>query len=310
MILYLVRRVGQLIVTLFAVTFIVFMSSRLSGNPAALMLGPQATPAQLVALEKQMGLNYPLLDQYWHYISGVVTRGNLGNSVYEGVPVIQLIGQRVGATLELAAVAFLMIVVIGLALGLIAGVTRGSKLDTGIVGLLSMLQAMPVFWAGQLLILIFAVALRWLPASGRGGFSSVLLPALTLALISIAQLARILRSEVSDALASRFVLAAEGRGLGRPRVVLRHAMRVAGIPALTVMGIQFGGLMGGAVITETIFAWPGVGQLTLQALQRRDYPVIIGCIIFLAAAFIIVNFIVDILYTVLDPRARLVAREG
>lgn len=301
---YLAKRVLQLVVTLFAVSIVVFLAARLSGDPAGLMLGPQASPSQVIALRHALGLDRPLFVQYASYLGGVL-HGDLGTSLWQDQPVTTLILQRFPATLELALGAMCLVVVATLTLGTASALRRGSALDTLIVGFLSMLQAMPVFWAGPLLILVFALGLKVLPAFGRDDLAGLVLPALTLSMVYIAQSARILRSELIDKLNAPFVEAATARGLSRPRVVVRHAGRVAAIPVVTIFGLQWGGLLGGAIITETIFAWPGIGQLTIQALDQRDYPLVQGCVFFLAVVFIVVNFAVDVSYLLLDPRVRL-----
>jgi peptide/nickel transport system permease protein len=214
---------------------------------------------------------------------------------------------RLPATVELAAAAMLLIVLVSVPFGAVCAARRSSRLDRSIVGLASLGQAMPAFWAGPLFILIFAVKLGWLPSFGRGGLSQLALPAATLALISVALSTRLIRSEVADGLIKPFSLAARARGASRARVTTVHAGRSASLQVITLFGLQVGYLLGGTVITETIFAWPGMGQLVIQALDQRDYPLVQGTVLFMATVFMAVNTLVDITYTFLDPRIRLSA---
>lgn len=306
MLTYLFRRLGEMLVTLLGVSVVVFASARLSGDPVSLMVGPSATQRQIETLRHQMHLDRPVLQQYLGYLSGML-HGHFGDSLRQHQPVTTLILQRLPATLELATAAMVLIVAISIPAGALCSINRGSRLDRSIVGLASLGQAMPAFWAGPLFILVFAVELHWLPSFGRGGFAQLVLPAATLAIISVALSTRLVRSEVADGLARPFSLAARARGASTAQVTIRHAGRYAAPQVMTLFGLQLGYLLGGTVITETIFAWPGLGQLVIQALNQRDYPLVQGVVMFMAATFIVINTAVDIGYTLLDPRIRLIS---
>ena len=232
-------------------------------------------------------------------------RGDFGTSLRQQQPTFTLIGQRLPATLQLASSAMAIALLLGLPLGVLAAIRRGSVWDNALMlfGLLG--QSMPVFWLGLLLIMIFAVGLGWFPVAGADTPRHLILPAITLGLFSTAYIARMARSSMLEVLGRDFVRTARAKGLPSRNVVIRHALRNALIPLVTVIGLQFGALLGGAVITETIFAWPGVGRLTIQAIQTKDLPLVQACVVLLASIFVLVNLAVDLLYTYLDPRIRL-----
>ncbi len=306
---YIAGRLGQTIVTLLGVSIVAFITPRLSGDPTELMLSQvNVTPQQRAELRHILGLDQPLPVQYAEYLGGIL-HGDFGTSLWQQQPVAALIAERIPATLELAAASLVLILAAGMPSGVLAAVKHGTAVDVGVVGIISLQQAMPAFWAGPLLIALFAVVLGWLPAAGRGSgpdeLSHLVLPAATLAIASLGRVARITRAEMVDALSTDFVRTAVAKGLSRRDVVMRHALKVALIPVVTVVGLEAGALLGGAIITETIFAWPGVGRLLIQAMAQRDFPLIEGVILFVAAVYAVVNLVVDLSYTILDPRVRI-----
>ena len=309
MLRYLLRRLLLLVPILFAVSTLVFsMIHLVPGDPVDLILGEQAFPVDRIKMREALGLNRPLIEQYGIFWKGLVT-GDLGKSLFEKRPVSQMILERYPATLELAVCAMAFALAISLTFGSIAAVKKGSLWDQaslwgGLVGI-----SVPSFWLGPLLVLLFAVKLNLVPVSGREQFSSVLLPALTLGGGMAAILTRMTRSSMLETLREDYVRTARAKGVSEGRVILKHALRNALNPIVTVLGLQFGVLLTGAIVTEKVFAWPGLGSLLVQSIERRDYPVLQGCILCIAISYSLVNLATDLLYTRLDPRIRIQARE-
>ena len=311
---YLVRRLLLLVPVLLGVSVIIFMVLHLApGDPAEIMLGSQATQADLARLRAELGLTEPLSVQYVRWL-GLVARGDLGRSIWMKRPVLAEVLGRFKATLVLTGSALLLSTVGGLALG-IASATRPNSLLDRLSAVASLFGAsMPVFWLGIVLMVIFALWLGWLPASGMfspyggGDLRDLLLhlalPAVTLAAASVTIIARLTRSTMLDVLGQDFVRTARAKGVRESFVVVRHALRNALIPTVTVVGVQAGYLLGGAVLTETVFAWPGVGTLMVQGILARDFPLVQGCVLVIALGFVLVNLAVDVLYATLDPRIR------
>jgi peptide/nickel transport system permease protein len=301
---YIVRRLTQTIVVLWGVSFIAFAVIFLAGDPANAMVGEDWTREQIADFRHEMGFDQPWYVQYWRYLSRAV-RGDLGVSLRQRQPNLQLILERMPATLELAVAAMFLSIVVALPAGVVSATRRNTWLDN-IASLGAILgQSMPAFWLGIMLILFFGVGLRWTPVAGRGSLEHLVLPAITLSAYPIARNARMMRSSVLEVLGQAYVTTARAKGLHEIVVLTRHAVRNALIPVVTLIGLEFGALLGGAVITETIFAWPGVGRLTVQAIYGRDIPLVQAAVVVLAAVFVVVNLIVDLLYVVLDPRIRL-----
>jgi len=298
------RRVLLTIPVLLGVATLVFALIHLiPGDPVRTMLGESAREDSVIELRSRLGLDKPLYEQYGIYLKDLV-RGNLGTSLRTNEPVASAIASRMPATLELAVASMLVAIVFAIPLGVIAAVGKGTVVDHlattfSLVGI-----SMPNVWLGPLLAIVFAVELGWLPVSGRGTFGQLVLPALTLGAPLAAILARMTRASVIDELKELYVLAARARGISRTRAVLRHALRNSLIPIVTVIGLQVGVVLTGAVITETIFAWPGVGRLLIQSIGFRDYPLVQGCILFIAATYVSVNLLTDLAYGFLDPRIR------
>ncbi len=301
-----------MVLVLFGISVVVFLMLKLTpGDPAATLLGIQATPEELARVRRAMGLDQPWAVQYGIWLRDLLG-GNLGVSYISRKPVAELITTRFPVTLELTLIAMLLAAAIGIPAGILSASRRYSGLDYSITSFALFGVSMPSFWFGILLILLFSLYLRWLPASGyvpiaRGGWEHlkhVFLPALSLGLFLSGSLARFTRSSMVEVLAQEFIRTGRAKGLSERVVVYRHALKNALIPTVTVLGLQFGFLMGGAVIIEQVFAYPGVGWLVLIAVSQRDYPVVQGVVLVIAAVFALSNLLVDVAYTWLDPRIR------
>jgi len=301
---YLARRLVLTVPVLFGVATLVFSLIHLiPGDPAQAMLGETAPQADVDELRQRLGLDRPLLEQYLAFLSGAV-RGDLGTSLRTGEPVVGQVASRVPATAELAAAAMIVALLVAVPLGIAAAVWRGTAIDASATALALAGVSIPNFWLGPLLAIVFAVELGWLPVSGRGTLAHLVLPAISLGGALAAILARMTRATLLEELREPYVQAARGRGASRARAVLRHAFRNSLIPVVTLLGLQFGAVLTGAVITETIFAWPGIGRLLVQSIGFRDYPLVQGCILFIAVTYVAVNLVTDLVYGVLDPRIR------
>jgi ABC-type dipeptide/oligopeptide/nickel transport system permease component len=322
---YVIRRLLLLIPMAAGMVIVTFgLLLLVPGDPAHVLLGPEATPEMIANLRTTLGLDNPWYVRLWDYFAHLA-HGDMGRSIFQNAPVSQIIAGRLGATIELAVVALLLASLIGITLGVVAAMRRGSIVDTAAMLFAQLGVSMPVYWMGLLLMLAFAVTLNWLPAIGRGAplidafgaaltghpgvlgnsLLHILLPALALAANSAAVISRLVRTSMLEVLNEDFVRTAYSKGLRRPRVVVRHALRNALLPVLSVIGLQFGILLGGAVLVEQIFAWPGLGQLTIGAISQRDLPLIQGITLTFALTFAIINLIVDLLYALVDPRVRL-----
>jgi peptide/nickel transport system permease protein len=291
------------VVALLGVTCVAFLLVSLSGDPAFILLPPDAGVEQRAAFRRLYGLDRPLPVQYVSYVSHVA-RGDFGRSFAFGRPAIDVVLERVPATLLLTTAAVALGVAIGIPAGVLAAVRAGTLGDRAAMAMVLLGQSVPTFWLGLLMIRIFAVNLRWLPVSGYGGLNLVM-PALALGLYLAALLARLTRSEMLEALAQDYVRTARAKGLSERAVTIVHALKNALLPVVTLIGLQLGALLGGAVVTETVFAWPGVGTLILDAILRKDYPVLLAAVELVAAGFIVINMSLDLLYGYLDPRLRL-----
>jgi peptide/nickel transport system permease protein len=286
------------------VCLVFFALHAIPGDPVEVMLGESARPADRQALEHALGLDRPLAVQLAHYLYGL-SRLDLGVSLHSGRPVTAILAERVPATAELAAAGLAVAVAIALPLGILAALRRDTPWDMGAMAFSLAGVSMPNFWLGPLLVLVFSLGLGWLPVSGREQASSLVLPAVTLGTALAAVLARMVRASLLEVLAEDYVRTAYAKGLPPRRVILRHALRNAWLPIVTVLGLQLGALLGGAVITEVVFAWPGVGQLLVEAIQRRDYPVVQACVLLISLSYVVVNTLTDLVYGWLDPRVRL-----
>ncbi|MDR7464549.1 MAG: ABC transporter permease [Armatimonadota bacterium] len=302
---YLRRRTLLGLVTVLGVSVGAFLMIHLvPGDPVLVMLSEFASPADQQALRQQLGLDRPLYIQYWRYLGGIL-RGDLGRSVRSNRAVVSEIAWRLPNTLRLAVAAMLLAAVGGGLVGVISAVRRNTLWDHATMLAVLVGLSMPSFWLGLMLMIVFAVRLQWFPVAGYEGWQHLVLPALTLAAGPAAVLARLTRSSMLEALNQDFVRTARSKGLREQTVVVKHTLKNSLIPVVTVLGLQFGHLLGGAVITESVFAWPGVGRLVVDAILARDFPVVQGTVLVIALGFVLVNLIVDVLYAYLDPRIRL-----
>jgi len=298
---YIIRRLLQSLIVILGVIIITFLISRVLGDPVVLLLPPEATPEQRVFLTKDLGLDRPLYVQLLVYVSKVL-KGDFGQSFRHQEPAMKLLMERVPASLYLSLVATLISVIIAIPLGIISAIKRGTIFDRIGMTLALFGQSIPAFWAGIMMILLFSVKLGWFPPSGYGGPKHVFLPALTLAFFFSAATARLTRSSVLDVLDMDYVRYARLKGVPEFVVIMRHVIRNTFITILNIVALQLGLLLGGAVITEFIFSWPGIGRLSLDAIYNRDYPVIQATVVVAAAFFVVINLLVDVIYIATDPR--------
>jgi peptide/nickel transport system permease protein len=301
---YITSRLLQTVLVLLGVTALSFGLLFLSGDPAALMAGEDWTREQVEEFRHVMGFDRPVYEQYWDFLSRAL-RGDFGTSLRQQQPAFRLVMDRMPATAELTLAAILITVTVGVPVGMLAAVKRNTAWDHLAMAFSLLGQSVPVFWLGLMLALIFGLYLGWFPLVGRGTLAHLVMPALTVGLFNVAYTARMTRSGMLEVLAEDYIRTARAKGLGNRVVLYRHAFRNAIIPLVTLVGMTFGSLLGGAVITETIFSWPGVGLLTLQAIYSKDLPVVQASVTVTATIFVLVNLAVDLLYTVLDPRIRL-----
>ena len=304
MLRYCVRRVLLAVPVLIGVATLVFSLIHLvPGDPAQAMLGDGAAPQDIAELRTSLGLDQPLLTQYLTFLRHAVS-GDLGKSFRTGQPVTTMIIERIPATAELALAAMVVAIVIALPLGVVAAVWRGTAIDYSAMTFALAGVSIPNFWLGPLLAIVFAVEFGWLPVSGRGTLAHLVLPAISLGLALAAILARMTRASLLDELGELYVRAARARGVSNAASITSHALRNSMIPLLTIIALQFGAVLTGAVITETIFAWPGIGRLLIQSIGFRDYPMVQGCILLIAVTYVTVNLVTDLMYGFLDPRIR------
>ncbi|MCK5480446.1 MAG: ABC transporter permease [Gammaproteobacteria bacterium] len=305
MVSYLFHRMTGALLVIFGVTGIVFLLIHLvPGDPVEIMLGESASLADREALRVALGLDKPVMIQFLIYLEGLLHL-DLGTSIHFRQPVSDLLLERLPATGLLAAATLAVSLVMAFPLGVIAAVRRNTAWDTGAMGFSMLGVSIPNFWLGPILILVFSLWLGWFPVSGRDGVASVVLPALTLGTGLAAVLSRMVRSSMLEVLGEDYMRTARAKGLAPQRVVLQHGLRNALLPVITLLGLQLGALLAGAVITETVFSWPGVGLLTIESIQTRDYPVLQACVLLISTTYVLVNLFTDIAYAWIDPRIRL-----
>jgi peptide/nickel transport system permease protein len=325
MLTYTIRRLALFVPMAAGMVIVTFSLLLLvPGDPAAVLLGQEASPEDIARLRMALGLDDPWFARLGRYFAALL-QGDMGRSIFQNQPVAGVIGERLGATVELALAALMVAIVLGFVLGIAAAMWQGSWVDTACMLLAQLGVSMPVYWLGILLMLAFAVQLGWLPSIGRGepllaaagmalagnpgplvkSLSHLVLPALALGVNSAAIISRLVRTSMIEVLGEDFVRTAYAKGLRRPRVIVRHALRNALLPVISVIGLRFGALLGGAVLTESIFGWPGLGQLTIAAISQRDIPLIQGIVLTYAMMFAVVNLLVDLSYALIDPRVRL-----
>ncbi|MCX7325508.1 MAG: ABC transporter permease [Hyphomicrobiales bacterium] len=320
MLAFILRRLGQATLVIGAMIVIVFFGVNVIGDPVYMLISPEMDQNAIEATKVALGLDKPIWEQFVYFVSGAV-QGDLGRSFVHGEPAIKLILSRMPATMELALVALLMAIVIGLPLGVYAGLNPESRISKAIMAISILGFSLPTFWVGLMLIMFFSVMLGWLPATGRGdvvrvlgietsllswqGWTFIALPALNLALLKISLVIRLARAGTREAALMDYVKFARAKGLAQSRIVGVHIMKNIMIPIVTVLGLEFGSLVAFSVVTETIFAWPGMGKLLLEAIQRLDRPVIVAYVMVVVVLFVVINLMVDVLYSILDPRVRL-----
>ncbi|WP_430259620.1 ABC transporter permease [Neorhizobium sp. IRS_2294] len=301
---YIGGRALQGLVVMAGVSMIVFFALFLTGDPAALMMSPDASRAEIEAFRQAMGFNDPVWVQYGRFVGGVL-QGELGTSLRFQRPALDLVMERLPATALLACVALVWSSLLGFLLGTIAAVRKNSAIDFAIRVISLLGQAIPVFWLALLLIIAFSLKLRWLPSSGIGSWKQLVLPSIALGAYYLSAITRLVRASLIEVLGENYIRTARAKGLSHWRVVVHHALRNALIPVITVQGMYFASLLGGALVTEIIFAWPGIGRLAVESIQNRDFPVVQAVVLFAAAVFVVVNFLVDLAYVWLNPRIRL-----
>ena len=301
--IFILRRTGEAFATLFVLTFVIFLLARLVGDPVPLILGTEATVQDMQFLRRQFGLDQPLLVQYGNFLGNII-QGDFGNSFRYRVSAIGLVLPALWATFKLVGVAMVLSVCIGLPLGILSSMAPRGLLSRAVGWYAAAGESIPSFWFALMLMLLFAVTLGVLPSSGYGTWQHYVLPVTTLALFSSASLAALTRANMVNALQSDFVKMERNLGLPEVVIVFKHALRNASLPIVTYLGLQFGVLLGGAVVTERIFAWPGVGQVLVEAIFTRDFPIIQAGVLLTAFCFMLINLLVDILATALDPRVR------
>jgi peptide/nickel transport system permease protein len=315
MLKFLTRRILRALVAIWGIVTIVFITMRLSGDPVPLLLPPDAPTSEMIRVRADLGLDQPLAVQYVVFL-GNVLHGDLGRSIHMRQPAIDLALERLPATFELAVSAFVLAIVVALPAGLISAARRNSVWDNLAMLLALIGQSAPTFYIGIMLILVLGLQLGWFPVSGRGQGSwlnpgdwpdmlhHLILPAVTLGAFAMASIARLTRSAVLDVMRQEYIRTARAKGLNETTVMLRHNLKNAAIPVITMMGLQFGTLLGGAVVTETVFSWPGIGLLAIKSIGSRDYPIVQSSVLLVAIAFVLVNVVVDLAYGWLDPRIR------
>jgi ABC-type dipeptide/oligopeptide/nickel transport system permease component len=300
---FLASRFVRAVIALWLVSTVVFVVMRLSGDPVPLLLPPDAPRSEIFRVRAELGLDRPLPVQYAVFL-GNALRGDFGRSIHFRQPALGVVLSRLPATFELGLTAFVLAAIIALPIGVVSAVRRNSAVDQATMGLALVGQSAPTFFIGILLILVVSLKLGLLPTSGRGDWRHLILPALTLGAFAMASIARLTRSAVLEVLRADYVRTARAKGLSEVLVVAKHTLKNAAVPIVTITGLQFGTLLGGAVVTETVFAWPGIGRLAIQSIYNRDYPVV-QCTVFLSAVlFIVINFCIDLIYGLLDPRVR------
>jgi peptide/nickel transport system permease protein len=307
---FVIRRVLQSVVVVLVMSLVVFVGVHLVGDPVHILISDDMTQVDIDRFIQRLGLDRPVHEQYFHFLANAA-RGDLGNSFIFGEPALKLILQRMPATLELAFAAFIIAVVLGIPLGMYAGLKPESPVSRAIMAGSILGFSLPTFWVGLMLIMVFAVMLGWLPSTGRGDFMTwdglrhLALPAFNLALFKLALVTRLARAGTREAALQDYVKFARAKGLSPSRVVLVHVLKNIMVPVVTVLGLELGGLIAFSVVTETVFAWPGMGKLLIDSIQRLDRPVIVAYLVITVLMFVVINLVVDLLYSALDPRVRL-----
>ncbi len=308
MLKYIVKKLPHLIIVVLGVSVITFFIMHLSGDPAQLMLSKEATEQEIAAFRHALGYDQPIHVQYVNFLQNAL-QGDFGLSMVQRRPAFMVVVERLPATLELAFSAMLFAILVAVPMGIIAAVKRNSLFDYTSMGFALSMQSMPTFWLAIMLVLLFSVTYNIFPTSGRGSFAQLVLPTIALGSFYMAMISRLTRSGLLEVLSEDYIRTARAKGVKEYLVVFKHALKNSLIPLVTVVGLEFGRLLGGAVITETVFEWPGVGKLAVTAINQRDYPVVQAVVFVLAITFVLVNFLTDLLYSYLDPRIRFDAED-
>ena len=301
---FIAKRLVAMVPVLLGVTLVIYLILNMApGDPAKVILGEQATPEQIAELREEMGLNDPVLVQYARYIFNLV-QGDMGESYNSGLKCNVEIFARFPNTLRLTICAISLAVILALPIGILAAVKQNSLFDGASMFIALIGLSMPVFWLGLLLILFFSLRLGWFPSSGADGWKSLVLPTVTLGFQQMASIARVTRSSMLEVIRADYIRTARAKGVAESKVITKHALKNALIPTVTVVGLQFGGMLGGSVMTESVYAWPGVGRLMVQSINKRDIPMVLGCVIMFSVTSSVVNLLVDVLYGFIDPRIK------
>jgi len=302
---YIVKRLILLIPVVFGVvTLGFFLVHLIPGDPVEVMLGEQARAADKEMLRHELRLDRPLMEQYRLYLTGLA-RGDLGRSIHFREPVLTMITRRFPATILLTLAAMFVAILIAIPIGIVSATKQYSLIDNASMFFALLGISMPNFWLGPLLILLFSIQLGWLPVSGMGGVEHLILPSITLGTALAAILTRMTRAGILEVIRQQYIVTSRAKGLAEKKVLYKHALKNALIPVITILGLQFGALLSGSIITETIFSWPGIGRLVIQAVNQRDYPLVQGCVLFIALTYVLVNLATDLLYSAADPRIRI-----
>jgi ABC-type dipeptide/oligopeptide/nickel transport system permease component len=300
---FFVSKLFDLAITMLGVSSLTFVMLRMTGDPVTMILPPEASAQQVAETRRALGLDVPLPEQYARFLLGAL-RGDFGESFRYREPAINLVVRSIWPTLQLATLSILVAVVLGVPMGILAARHRNTLIDKAVMAVSLIGQSMPFFWLGIMLIIFFAVRLRWVPTSGAGTPAHVVLPVVTMGAYALARIARLTRSSMLDVLGQDYVRTARAKGLTERLILARHALRNAAIPVLTMIGLHFGLLMGGAVVVETIFAWPGLGRLIITSIYLRDYPVVQAGVLYMALIFVVINGLLDISYWLIDPTVK------
>ncbi|GAU86792.1 ABC transporter permease [Bosea sp. BIWAKO-01] len=301
---FILRRLGQAVIVLWASASVVFVIMRLSGSPVDLILPPEASSQDRINLTLQMGLDRPILVQYLSFLSDAL-QGDLGTSYWQNRPALSVVMERFPATLQIATAGFLLSFLMAVPIGVVSAVRKGGMLDNGLMAFALLAHAMPTFWLALVLVLVFSVHLQWLPSFGRGSWQHMLLPTIALATYSLARMARITRSSMLEVLGQDYIRTGRAKGLSEKRIVWVHALRNAALPIVTIGALELGVLIGGSVLTEIVFAWPGLGWLAMEAISRRDFPLVQAIILTVSSIFVVLNFVTDVAYAYVNPNVRL-----
>lgn len=302
---YILKRILLMVPVLLGVILVVFIMNHISpGNPARILAGENASEEAVAALTEELGLDDPLYIQFFNYVKGIVTKFDLGTSYQTRRPVIDELMDRFPTTAKLALLSICISAVVGISLGIISAVKQNTIIDHLSTGFALLGVSMPAFWAGMMLILVFAIYLKWLPVSGIDGWKNWIMPAFTSSMVGMATITRMTRSSMLDVICQDYIVTARAKGLSEQVIVVKHALKNALIPIITVLGIQLGTMLGGAVLTESVFSIPGLGKFMVDSIKNRDYPVVQGGVLLLAIVFSLVNLIVDIIYAYVDPRIK------